>query len=95
MSFLTNIFQRFRTTSDSATPRDSERMRPEAVLTRHAGRLMRVKGVLSVGVGRTPDGRPAIVIGLDNDSPATLASLPEVLDGVPVVRNTTGRINAM
>lgn len=95
MSALAEWFERFRTSAGAALPREADRSRPEAVLTKHAGRLMRMKGVLSVGVGRTDDGRPAIVLGLDSDAPEILAALPKTLDGVPVVRNNSGRISAL
>ncbi len=95
MSAIGEWFERFRASSSSGLAREADRPRPEATLTKHAGRLMRMKGVLSVGIGRTDDGRPAILLGLDNESPEVLASLPKTLDGVPVVHNTTGRINAL
>jgi len=94
MSALTDWFKRFRTTAGAALPRDADRSRPEAVLTKHAGRLIRMKGVLSVGTGRTEDGRPAIVIGLDTNEPEILDAIPKTLDGVPVIYDTAGRTSA-
>jgi hypothetical protein len=95
MSFLTELLERLQTPRRVTPSRDTDRSRPEAVLTKHAGRLMRMKGVLSVGVGRTDDGRPAIVLGLDSDAPEVLAALPTALDGVPVVRDRYGRTSAL
>jgi hypothetical protein len=71
-----------------------ERPRPEEVLNRHAGELTRMRGVLSVGIGRDDAGRPVIVIGLDGERPETQAALPASLDGVPVQVMTSGRIRA-
>lgn len=73
----------------TATP---ARPRPEEVLNRHSGELMRMRGVLSVGIGRDESGRPVIVIGLDGERPETQAALPSSLDGVPVQVLTSGRI---
>jgi hypothetical protein len=70
------------------------RARPEEVLNRHSGELMRMRGVLSVGVGRDDAGRPIIIIGLDGERPETQAALPATLDGVPVQVNTSGRISS-
>jgi hypothetical protein len=95
MSVLAEWFARFRTSASAALPREADRSRPEATLTKHAGRLMRMKGVLSVGIRRTDDGRPAIVLGLDSDAPEILDALPKTLDGVPVVRDKAGRISAL
>ena len=60
------------------------------VLTRHAERLMRLRGVMNVGIGRTADGRPAIVLGLENPL-AVPENLPEEVEGVPVVHQNVGR----
>ncbi len=68
------------------------RPRPEEVLNRHAGELTRMRGVLSVGIGRDDAGRPVIVIGLDGERPETRAALPASIDGVPVQVLTSGRI---
>jgi len=67
------------------------RPRPEEVLNRHSGELMRMRGVLSVGIGRDDAGRPVIVIGLDGERPDTQAALPASLDGVPVQVMTSNR----
>ena len=55
---------------------------------------MRMRGVLSVGIGRDDAGRPVIVIGLDGERPETQAALPASLDGVPVQVMTSGRIRS-
>lgn len=70
-----------------------ERARPEEVLNRHSGELMRMRGVLSVGIGRDDAGRPVIVIGLDGERPETQAALPANIDGVPVQIRTSGRVS--
>lgn len=95
MSALSEWFTRIRTSAGAALPRDDSRSRPEAVLTKHAGRLMTLRGVLSAGVGRTDDGRPAIIIGLDSDAPDILSALPKTLDGIPVAITRSGRTNPL
>lgn len=94
MSVLTEWFERFRVSGNAALSRDVDRSRPEAILTKHAGQLMRMKGVLSVGIGRTDDGRPAIVLGLDSNEPDVLAAIPKALDGIPVICDRAGRASA-
>lgn len=67
---------------------------PEQVLTRHAEKLMRMRGVLSVGVGQAPDGRPAIVLGLDDPAALSVQDLPTEVEGVPVIHREIGRPEA-
>jgi hypothetical protein len=76
------------------TPTHQEAPVAEAVLTRHANALMRMKGVLSVGVGRTEDGRPAIFVGIDDPKAPSVADIPESIEGVPVVHRRIGRPQA-
>lgn len=73
--------------STSAAP-DSPHM--AEVLNRNAERLMRLRGVMSVGLGRTEDGRPAIVLGLENPL-AVPENLPDEVEGIPVVHQDVGR----
>lgn len=73
----------------SDTPRDAERQSPEQVLTKHASRLLRVRGVMSMGVGRDAAGHPAIIIGLASDSPDADAQIPDSIEGIPVVKQTS------
>lgn len=77
-----------------APARDLDAPVVEEVLTRHAGSLMRLKGVMSVGVGRTSDGRPAIFLGVDNPQAASVGDLPSSVEGVPVVHRQIGRPEA-
>ncbi|MRS12728.1 MAG: hypothetical protein EG823_06620 [Actinobacteria bacterium] len=54
------------------------------VITRHAEALMRMRGVMSVSMGRTEDGHPAILVGLENPL-AVPENIPAEIEGVPVV----------
>ncbi|PKQ20093.1 MAG: hypothetical protein CVT66_06930 [Actinobacteria bacterium HGW-Actinobacteria-6] len=74
----------------ASTPsRDAERLSAEQVLTKHAGRLLQVRGVMSMGVGKDSDGRPAIVIGISSEIPDAVGELPETLDGIRVVQKSS------
>ncbi|MCE5191831.1 MAG: hypothetical protein LLG08_08755 [Actinomycetia bacterium] len=70
-------------------PKDTERHGPEYVLTKHAGRLMQIKGVMSIGIGKDDDGRPAIVIGVSSGTPDAVGQLPDSIEGVPVVKRSS------
>ena len=55
---------------------------------------MRVRGVTSVGVGRSPDGTPAIIVGMDDHITCEAGELPDALEGVPVIRHGGSRPTA-
>ncbi len=76
----------------SSPPPDSQHT--VDVLNRNAERLMRMRGVMSVGLGQTDDGRPAITLGLENPL-AVPADLPAEIEGVPVVHADVGRPEAL
>lgn len=62
------------------------------VLAQHHDRLMALPGVVMVGESLDPVGRPAILIGVK--TAGDLASLPQNLDGVPVVHEVIGEVDA-
>lgn len=66
----------------------------QEVKTRHQDRLLALPGVVSVGIGQNPDGKPVIVIGLERAHPRTKARLPETLDGYAVRVDVVGQIKA-
>jgi len=66
----------------------------QEVKARHERRLMTMPGVVSVGLGQKPDGTPLIVVGLDRRRPATMAQLPQILDGYAVSVEFVGEIRA-
>lgn len=67
----------------------------QEVKARHAGKLMALPGVVSVGIGRTPEGAPCIIVGLDGPRPETVKRLPQTLEGHPVLVKETGPIRAL
>jgi hypothetical protein len=56
--------------------------------------LMRLPGVVGVGVGRTANGTPCLVLYLDGAGVAAEA-LPWEIDQVPVVAAVVGRVEAI
>ncbi len=66
----------------------------EQVKASHERELLAQPGVVSVGIGRDDQGRPAIVVGLDKPHPQTQAALPRVLDGYAVRTEIVGTIRA-
>ena len=66
----------------------------QEVKAEHAERLMAMPGVVSVGIGKNPDGQFVIIVGLDGPRPKTVEQLPKVLEGYPVRVEITGPIKA-
>lgn len=65
------------------------------VKDRHEGRLLSIPGVVSVGIGKSPDGTPAIVVGMDRHRPETLPEIPGELEGYRVRVEIVGRIRPL
>jgi hypothetical protein len=81
----------------SATPPPEERAMPpsiQEVKAKHTEALMRRRGVLSVGIGRGPDGKPAIIIGVDRQQAEAAVSLPATLEGYAVHVELMGTLKA-
>jgi hypothetical protein len=66
----------------------------QEVKAKHTERLLRMPGVVSVGIGKNPDGQFVIVVGLDGPRPKTVEQLPKVLEGYPVLVEITGPVKA-
>jgi len=64
------------------------------VNAKHAERLMAMPGVVSVGIGKNPDGQFVIVVGLDGPRPKTVEQIPKVLEGYPVRVEVIGPVKA-
>lgn len=62
------------------------------ILAQHEAHLLSIPGVTSVGAGISPDGGPALSIGVTDGSVAK--DLPERINGLPVVVVVTGQIDA-
>lgn len=66
----------------------------QEVKARHQDRLLALPGIVSVGIGQNPDGKPVIIIGLERQHHRTKARLPETLDGYAVRVDIIGQIKA-
>ncbi len=60
-----------------------------AVKRRHEARLMKIRGVVGVAIGRK-DGRDCIRVYVTEDSPKILAALPRSLEEIDVEVVVTG-----
>jgi hypothetical protein len=66
----------------------------EEVKRRHEARIMKVRGVVGVGIGQK-DGKETIRIYVQEDLPKIRTKLPESLDDVPVEIVVTGSFRAL
>lgn len=64
------------------------------IKTQHEARMLRLPGVVSVGIGQDENGNPAIIVGLERPHPDTESQLPDRLGGYPVMVRNVGRIKA-
>ncbi len=65
----------------------------EDVKRRHEARLMKMRGVVGVGIGRK-DGQDCIRIYVTEDHPKIRAEIPESLEEIPVEVVVTGTFTA-
>jgi hypothetical protein len=65
----------------------------EAVKRRHEARLMKIRGVVGVGITRR-EGQDRICVYVKDDNPKILAALPRTLDKVPVEIVVSGAFTA-
>lgn len=66
----------------------------QEVKEKHAERFMAMAGVVSVGIGKNPDGQFVIIIGLDGPHPKTVEEIPKTLEGYPVRVEIIGPVKA-
>jgi hypothetical protein len=64
------------------------------IKTQHEAQMLRLPGVVSVGIGQDESGNTAIIVGLEHPHPQTESQLPDRLEGYPVVVRVVGRIKA-
>lgn len=64
------------------------------VKRQHEAQLLKMTGVVSVGIGLDSEGNPAIIVGLDGSHPDTESNIPATLENFPVVVQTIGSIRA-
>ena len=66
----------------------------QEVNAKYADRLLAMPGVVSVGIGKNPDGQFVIIVGLDGPRQKTVEQLPKVLEGYPVRVEVIGPVKA-
>lgn len=66
----------------------------QQVKEKHQAEFMALPGVVSVGIGLSPEGEQAIIVGLDGKHPDTQKKLPVELEGYKVISRTVGVIKA-
>ena len=64
------------------------------VKRRHESRLMKMRGVVGVGIGQK-DGKECICVYVEQDSPKLRRALPQSLDEVPVEVVVAGTFKAL
>ncbi len=67
----------------------------EEVKKKYTQALLAKPGVISVGIGKDPDGIPVIIVGLERPQPETQKKLPKTLEGYPVQIEIIGKIKAL
>lgn len=87
-----------QTTGQALTTSSAEVQAVMAVQNRHTPSLMATSNVVGTAVGLTDDGRPALLVLL-KEAPvkgaSSIASVPPVLEGIPVIMEVTGEFRAM
>lgn len=68
--------------------------RTAAIIAAHAARLMAVPGVHGVAEGRTKDGRPCILLLVEDPNAPEVRALPTELEGFPVRFDVSDSIRA-
>jgi hypothetical protein len=64
------------------------------VKKRHEASLLQLAGVASVGIGLDPNGRSAIIVGLDRPNAETETQIPAEIEGYPIRIRVVGTIKA-
>ena len=67
----------------------------QEIKARHEKRFLAMPGVVSVGIGKGPDGKLVIIVGLDRDRPQTVKEVPKLLDGYTVEVKVIGPVRAL
>ena len=64
------------------------------VKKRHEARLLKLPGVVSVGIGLNRNGQSAIIVGLEGPNAESERQLPSTLEGYPVEVRIVGTLKA-
>lgn len=66
----------------------------QEVKAKHEAAILKIEGVISIGIGLKKDKTQAIIVGLKQENQDTIQSIPSVLDGYPVEIQIIGSIKA-
>jgi hypothetical protein len=66
----------------------------QEVKEKHQASILKIEGVISIGIGLKKDRTPAIIIGLKQENQDLMQSIPSVLEGYPVEVQIIGPIKA-
>ena len=66
----------------------------QEVKEKHQAAILKIEGVISIGIGLKKDRTPAIIIGLKQENQDPIQSIPSVLEGYPVEVQIIGPIKA-
>ena len=66
----------------------------QKVKAKHEDFLLAMPGVVSVGIGKNPDGQFVVIVGLDGPRPETVNQVPKILEGYPVRMEIIGPVKA-
>jgi hypothetical protein len=64
------------------------------VKKKHEHWLIMLPGVVSVGIGKTPEGKSAIIVGLDRHRKRTVRKIPKEVDGFTIRIEIIGPLRA-
>jgi hypothetical protein len=67
----------------------------QEVKTKYEQRLLKIKGVVSVGIGQGKDKTQVIIVGLIQDESRSRRRIPSVLEGYHVEIQIVGTIKAL
>jgi hypothetical protein len=66
----------------------------QEVKEKHAARILKIEGVISIGIGLNKDKTLAIIVGLKQEKQDLIRRIPSVLEGYPVEIQIIGSIKS-
>lgn len=82
--------------SPTQTPDFQQAMaRARSVKQRHEDELMAIPGVVGIGIGRSSNSMPVIVVFVNSSGRQVASKIPSQVDGVPVETRQTGEFKAL
>ena len=66
----------------------------QEVKEKHKASILKIEGVISIGIGLKKDKTPTIIVGLKQEKQDLIRRIPSVLEGYPVEVQIIGTIKA-